>query len=130
LYIIKIGVMKKYLILVGFAITVFAFACKKDNGGSGGGGGGNTTANVNCSTVTFSANIAPLIASRCATAGCHNASSSNGPGPLTNYASIFASRTSILSSVNSNRMPQGSAPLSAAEKATLKCWVDAGGPNN
>ncbi|HEX4957299.1 MAG TPA: hypothetical protein VFV46_03920 [Lacibacter sp.] len=118
--------MKKYLIITGMLAVMFAISCKKESGGS------NTDDNVqvNCSTVTFSGDIAPLISSKCATSGCHNASSSNGPGPLINYASIFASRFSIQTSVNNNRMPQGGPPLTAAEKAKLKCWIDAGAPNN
>jgi hypothetical protein len=119
--------MKKFLFLLCCSSIIFAISCKKESGG-GTDGGGNTQ--INCSTVTFSGNIAPLIASRCATAGCHDASSSNGPGPLTSYASIFASRNSVLSAVNTNRMPQGGAPLSDADKARLKCWIDAGAPNN
>lgn len=115
--------MKKYLFLLSSCIIIFALSCKKDNGG------GNNV-QIDCSTVTFSGNIAPLIASKCATSGCHDASSSNGPGPLINYASIFASRNSIQSSVNTNRMPQGGPPLTDTEKARLKCWIDAGAPNN
>jgi hypothetical protein len=117
--------MKKNQILFGFTIIIIAFSCKKNNNS-----GTDVGANVNCSNITLSGNIAPLIASRCATPGCHAASSSNGPGPLTNYPAIFASRNEILSSVNANRMPKGSTPLSATEKANLKCWVDAGAPNN
>lgn len=118
--------MKKKWTILGLSIVLFTISCNKKENGDG----GSTNTGVNCSTVTFSGNIATLIASKCATSGCHDASSSNGPGPLINYASIFASRNSILSSVNANRMPQGGAPLSAAEKATLKCWVDGGAPNN
>jgi hypothetical protein len=118
--------MKKYLLITAILAVVSAVSCKKESGGN------NTDGNVqvNCNTVTFSGNIAPLIASRCATAGCHDASSTNGPGPLINYASIFASRVSIQSSVNTNRMPQGGPALSAEDKARIKCWIDAGAPNN
>jgi hypothetical protein len=117
--------MKKYLFLLGCSAAIFAISCKKDNGGGGGG-----TVQIDCSTVTFSGNIAPMIASKCAVSGCHDASSSNGPGPLINHASIFASRSAIQNAVNSNRMPQGGPPLSDTEKARIKCWIDGGAPNN
>ncbi len=120
--------MKKILILFAICVSVIFVACKKNNSTNppGGGGGGS----VDCSTVKFSTTVLPLLSSRCSISGCHDASSSNGPGPLTNYAQIFASRNSILSAVNSNRMPQGGPPLSTQEKDALKCWVDANAPNN
>jgi hypothetical protein len=118
--------MKKYLFTSCIVLLFFILSCKKESGGGGSDGG----VQINCSTVTFSGNIAPLIASRCATSGCHDASSTNGPGPLINHASIFASRLSIQSAVNANRMPQGGPALSAEDKARIKCWIDAGAPNN
>jgi hypothetical protein len=118
--------MKKYIVLSGMSMIIFAIACKKDSGSGGGGGG----VQIDCNTVTFSGNIGPLIASRCTNAGCHDASSTNGPGPLTSYAAVFASRFSIQSAVNTNRMPQGGPFLSDVEKARIKCWIDAGAPNN
>lgn len=120
--------MKKNLILFFISISVIFVACKKSNTDTPSNGGGNGT--IDCSTVKFSSTILPLISSKCATSGCHNASSSNGPGPLTNYAQIFASRTSILSAVTANRMPQGGPALNTQEKAALNCWIDANAPNN
>lgn len=119
--------MKKKLILFAICIAVTVVSCRKSSTNPSGGGGNGT---IDCSTVKFSSTILPLISSKCATSGCHNASSSNGPGPLTNYAQIFASRTSILSAVTANRMPQGGPALSTQEKAALNCWIDANAPNN
>lgn len=121
--------MKKYYVIAIVSVIVFTWSCKKENGGSNGGSNGGGV-QVDCNTVTFSGNIGPLIASRCTNSGCHDASSTNGPGPLTSYAAIFASRNSIQSAVSTNRMPQGGPPLSDADKARLKCWIDAGAPNN
>ena len=120
--------MKKNFILFAICIAVTVVSCKKSSSDTPSGGGPSGT--VDCSAVKFSTTISPLISTRCATAGCHNASSSNGPGPLTSYAQIFASRTSILSAVNSNRMPQGGPALSAMEKEALNCWISANAPNN
>ncbi len=117
--------MKKKLVLIAICIPIIFVACKKGDSPAPGGGG-----TVDCSTVKFSSTILPLISSKCATSGCHDATSSNGPGPLTNYAQIFASRTSIVAAVSANRMPQGGPPLSDTEKATLNCWISANAPNN
>ena len=120
--------MKKNLILFIIGISVIFVACKKNSTDTPGNGGGNGT--IDCGTVKFSSTILPLISTKCATSGCHDATSSNGPGPLTNYAQIFASRTSILAAVTSNRMPQGGPALSVVEKGALNCWIDANAPNN
>jgi hypothetical protein len=118
--------MKTKLILITVCSSVFFFSCNKSSTTPPSGGGGS----VDCNTVKFSSSVLPLITSKCATAGCHDAASSNGPGPLISYASIFASRNSILSAVTANRMPQGGPPLSSQEKSILNCWIDAGAPNN
>lgn len=122
---VKFISMGKYIVVTVISLFVFAVSCKKSNSG---GQEGNVQ--INCNTVTFSGDIATLISAKCATAGCHDASSTNGPGPLINHASIKASALQIQSAVNANRMPQGGPPLSATEKAKIKCWIDAGTPNN
>lgn len=109
------------------AVMILAIGCSKDNDNGGGGG-----ASVDCATVTnkaFAANVSPLIQSSCATAGCHAAGSSNGPGALTTYSQISGNAASIRSAVSSGRMPQGST-LSTAQKNSIICWIDSGSPNN
>ncbi len=116
------------IIAISFTIVI-TISCKKDNGGSGGGGGGGGTT-VDCSTVTnkaFAANVNPIIQASCNVSGCHAAGSSNGPGPLTNYAQISAA--SIRSAISSGSMPKGST-LTAAQKNSIICWIDSGKPNN
>lgn len=97
--------------------------------GGGGGGGGGTT--VNCTSVpkSFVTDVDPTIQSFCNIAGCHNAGSFNGPGPLTNYTQVFNARTSIRTAVSTGAMPQN-ATLSAAQKNSILCWIDAGAQNN
>jgi hypothetical protein len=120
--------MKKALALIGIGLIVL-YSCSKDSGGSGGGGGSA----VNCATVTnkaFAADVAPIIASSCATnASCHAAGSVNGPGALTTFSQISSAASAIKSSVQSGRMPQGSS-LSTSQKNSIICWVDSGAPNN
>lgn len=116
------------IIAISFTIVI-TISCKKDNGGSGGGGGGGGTT-VDCSTVTnkaFAANVNPIIQASCNVSGCHAAGSTNGPGPLTNYAQISAA--SIRSAISSGSMPKGST-LTAAQKNSIICWIDSGKPNN
>lgn len=116
------------IIAISFTIVI-TISCKKDNGGSGGGGGGGGTT-VDCSTVTnkaFAANVNPIIQASCNVSGCHAAGSSNGPGPLTNFAQISAA--SIRSAISSGSMPKGST-LTAAQKNSIICWIDSGKPNN
>lgn len=121
--------MKKN-ILAFFGVLLVIASCSKggDGGGNGGGGGGGT----NCSGVSaaFAANVNPIIQSTCATdATCHGAGSGNGPGPLLTYTQIFNNRAAIKTSVAAGTMPKVGS-LTTAQKNTIICWVDAGGPNN
>lgn len=105
------------------------YSCSKDGSSGGGGGGGST---VNCATITnkaFAADVNPIIQSSCATAGCHAAGSTNGPGALVTYLQISAAANSIKTAVSSGRMPQGGS-LTTAQKNSIICWVDGGALNN
>lgn len=119
LFVIFLGILS-----ISFTIT----ACSKSSGGGGGGGG----TSVDCSTVTnkaFSADVNPIIQSRCNIAACHAAGSTNGVGPLTNHAEVFAARVRVRAAISAGTMPQGSS-LSTAEKNSIICWIDSGAPNN
>lgn len=92
----------------------------------------NTTSNTDCSTVsvTYKTNMQPLVSSKCATTGCHNASSKNGD--LTTYSGLFAKYQSgdLKREVVTNKtMPQNGS-LSTAELQQFECWINAGAPNN
>jgi hypothetical protein len=116
-------IKKTYLIFFILALPVIVIlSCSKD-----GGGGGST----NCAGITtsFSANVSPLINTFCNQPSCHNSGSTNGPGPLTNYAQVFAARSSIRSQVQSGLMPQNTT-LTAEQKNIIICWIDSGAPNN
>ena len=118
--------MKKAFVLTTIILSVIIVSCKKEKESAG---NGPEVTPIDCGTVKFSTTILPLITAKCATAGCHAAGSSNGPGALTNYTQIFTSRTQVINAINSNRMPP-SGPLTSAEKLQLTCWQDAGAPNN
>ena len=84
-----------------------------------------------CSTVDahFAAQVQPLIQTRCAIAGCHDAASGNVGGPFTNYTQIKNKAGSIKTQVTSGAMPQGST-LTVEQIQLISCWVDSGAPNN
>lgn len=125
----------KWLVLCTMLLALcFVYSCKKSGGDStggnnGGGGGGAYTPNCTSAAVQFSANVLPIFQSSCAAAGCHNAGSSNGPGALTTYAEISAAKTQIRAAVLSGAMPK-TGSLTAAQKNSIICWIDAGGLNN
>lgn len=118
--------MKKLFGLIT-GLVILAVACSKDDDGDN----NNPPVTVDCNTIsaTFAANVNPLIQNSCAKAGCHNAGSANGPGALTTYAQISAAKISIRSAVANGVMPKD-ATLSATQKATITCWIDAGAANN
>jgi len=122
--------MKKS-ILVSLAAFLLIASCSK-GGSEDPGGGGNAGGSVNCTGVAsaFAANVNPIIQSSCATdATCHGAGSANGPGPLQTYNQIFAARIAIKTAVANGTMPK-TGTLTTAQKNSIICWVDAGGPNN
>ena len=112
---------------VSSIIILFVFisiSCSK----SGGGGG----TSLDCNTVTnkaFAADVKPIIQSSCAIGGCHDAVSTNGPGPLTNYSQVFNARTAIRTAVSAGTMPK-TGSLTSSQKNSILCWIDSGAPNN
>jgi hypothetical protein len=111
-------------VVITFAIFIVA-ACTKDKGT-------NTppfTPDCNGAAVSFSNNVLPIFQSVCSQRDCHNSGSVNGPGPLTTYAEINAARGNIRAAVLSGFMPKNTT-LTAAQKNSIICWVDAGAQNN
>lgn len=83
--------------------------------------------------VTYSADIAPLIANRCAT--CHSGNSPSGSLRLTQHSDVVAAVQSrnLMNAVK--RLPgvaamPPSGALSDCEVATLQIWVENNMPNN
>ena len=122
-------------ILVSWAAILLIASCSKsggDGGGGGNGGGGGGGGSVNCTGVAsgFAATVNPIIQTTCATdATCHGTGSANGPGSLKNYTDIFNARVAIKAAVANGTMPK-TGTLTTAQKNSIICWVDAGGPNN
>ena len=126
--------MKKGILVILAAFLLIA-SCSKGGGddpGGGGNGGGGGGGSMNCTGVpsSFSATVSQIISTTCATdATCHGAGSANGPGPLQNYTQIFNARIAVKTSVSNGTMPK-TGTLTTAQKNSIICWVDAGGPNN
>lgn len=80
-------------------------------------------------TASFSADVNPIIQTYCNQPGCHNPSSINGPGALTNYNQVFSARTQIRVQIEAGLMPQN-ATLSTAQRNKILCWIDSGALNN
>lgn len=119
-------------ILVSLAAILLIASCSKSGGDGGGGNGGGGGGSVNCSGVAsgFAATVNPIIQTTCATdATCHGTGSANGPGVLKTYTDIFNARVAIKTSVANGTMPK-TGSLTTAQKNSIICWVDAGGPNN
>ena len=84
-----------------------------------------------CGTVSakFSTDVLPLITSKCAVPGCHDATAQGGR-VFQNYSQISDAKDRIhVRAVVEKSMPEGGA-LSAAEINILKCWIENGGLNN
>lgn len=84
---------------------------------------------VDCSTVTYSQTIVPILSNSCMGSSCHGAGSANGD--YTAYAGIRAKvdngsfKDRVLD--KKNMPPNG---LSKEDLNKMKCWFDAGAPNN
>jgi hypothetical protein len=122
--------MKGMFTAVIAGIIFFIAACAKEKGG-GGGGTNNPPFVPNCNgaATSFSTNVLTIFQTVCSQNNCHNSGSVNGPGPLTNYAEINAARGNIRAAIISGFMPKNTT-LSAAQKNSIICWIDAGAQNN
>lgn len=87
---------------------------------------------VSCTGVSarYSTDVTPILQAKCNLAGCHNAASGAGGTVLETYTQVAAKKTRIYQRcIVEKSMPPGT-PLSPAEVASIKCWIDAGAPNN
>ncbi|MBO9635654.1 MAG: hypothetical protein J7578_21300 [Chitinophagaceae bacterium] len=120
--------MKPVSIIAGL-ILLLSVSCsskKEDPINNGGGTGGASCDGVN---AKFATDVQPIIQANCQTSGCHDASSTNGPGPLTSYDKIKNASSNIRQAVVSRVMPKGGS-LTADQIKTIVCWIDSGSPNN
>jgi len=155
MYRIKIGIV--LLLVVGLM-----FGCGSDNGTTGDGhdhvhgdeGDDFDDAAVDLGLVfddpaaagrpspSFSADISPILTSRCATAGCHVAGGPHGVD-LRTYDTINAGgdagaivtardarESEVVKQIVQGRMPPGGPPLEAAQIQLIIDWINEGAENN
>jgi hypothetical protein len=117
-----IYIMKQSVFIIALLLLVVIAACSKK--------GTDITTTIDCSTVTYSAVIQPLVSSKCALSGCHASGSKNGDFTL--YVNLFKeySDGDLKNEVITRRsMPQNGA-LSDTELQQFQCWINNGAPEN
>jgi PBP1b-binding outer membrane lipoprotein LpoB len=86
----------------------------------------NQTSTTTPTTVTYSSDIQPLIASNCASSNCHQ-SGATSPD-LSDYTKLTANITRVkVRAIDEKTMPSAG-PLSNADIAKLQSWIDARTP--
>ncbi|MCB9169556.1 MAG: hypothetical protein H6594_04295 [Flavobacteriales bacterium] len=83
------------------------------------------------SAITYAGTIEPLIATNCATPGCH-VPGGTGPGDFTNYNGVKqkVDNGTIAQRVLVQRDMPPTTPLSDCELQQIDLWIKAGAPNN
>lgn len=90
-----------------------------------------SNAAVDCSTINakFAANVQPLISTKCAISGCHDATASGGL-IFQNYSQISSAKDRINTRAVVEKTMPVSGPLQPSEINIIKCWIESGAPNN
>jgi len=102
-------------------ITLIFFSCQK---------GETPIGTVDCSTVTYSGTISPLVATYCGGSGCHGANGHNGPMVTYNNLKAYVDNGAFKREVLTRQtMPEGGS-LSSSQLGQIKCWLDSGAPDN
>lgn len=128
----KIRFMKtiSVVLLIFFAVLVFASCSKSDS--SGGGSGGSNGITFSCAGISpkFSTDVQPILTSVCSiNSNCHASGSANTGGPFTTQAEVFAKKSNIRAAILAGTMPQ-SGTITQAQINAFICWIDSGAPNN
>ncbi|HEX7846429.1 MAG TPA: hypothetical protein VF476_11575 [Chitinophagaceae bacterium] len=110
---------KAYLVFSMLVLPILIMLSCSKNGGD--------NENFDCTGVTasYSTNAGPLFQTYCNQPACHDAASTNDPGPLTNYSQIYTVRLRIREQVKQGLMPQNTT-LTAEQKKIIICWIDSG----
>ncbi len=97
---------------------------------NGGGAGCDTT------TVSYAADIQPVLQQKCATSSCHDASSLANGYDMSKYsgAKLAADDGKVLRAIrqepNASAMPKGMAKLDDCSINKIARWINQGAPNN
>jgi uncharacterized membrane protein len=114
--------MKK--ILLFFPVLFFWTACSFDKAEV-------PVVEFPCDSMSYSANIAPLMASACNS--CH-VPLGGGTGDFSDYPDLklAADNGSLKQAVFTQKSmpPAGSPGITDEERSKIKCWIEQGAPNN
>jgi hypothetical protein len=100
--------------------------------------GPTSTGTCDTAAVKFSTFVSTIIAPKCATAGCHNASTAAAGANLSSYTAIKAYITnnkdfflgSIKHTAGFSQMPKGGSKMASCDIAKIEAWIKAGMLNN
>jgi hypothetical protein len=84
------------------------------------------------STISFAADVNPIIVSKCAISGCHNGSLGDDRD-WRQFSKFQAHKTLVKDYTRNHIMPPAESiqgPLTEDQINTLSCWVDQGAQNN
>lgn len=126
--------MKNYLILLTTITLITAFhSCKKKEEDHHSGGTQNSdyinAQDCNGSTPTYNSDVAPIMDTKCAIAGCHNAATSSHGLNLEGYNAAKGNFNlhNLLCAINHGNgcdpMPKDQPKLSDAEIKAITCWA-------
>ncbi|MEZ5014011.1 MAG: hypothetical protein R2794_06940 [Chitinophagales bacterium] len=109
---------KRILLPVLSLITCTIISCGKY--------GTNCSANIDCSGITYSGTIKPLVNEKCGLSGCHAGqyTTYNGLSAIANSGSLYQNV------VATENMPAGGVNMTCEQRAQIECWINAGAPNN
>lgn len=117
--------MKKSKILAFlFLAGILAIAsCKKDDE--------DENNDLDCTTVKYSTDIAPIIATSCSIGGCHEVNFIFGDYTTYDGLETVAKDGTMEQQVITDKvMPKSGDPLTQTQLDKIQCWLDAGAPNN
>jgi hypothetical protein len=121
--------MRVFSIFATLTCLLIVAACTKDIGPNP-----DLVKKSLCDTVSFNKHIKPIIVNKCVV--CHVSGTSSGaPGDFNNYSELKTKADAGLIKARvidqtPSVMPQGGPPLPQEQLDMIKCWLEAGAPNN
>ncbi len=121
--------MKKISFIVAICVAFGCYlSCKKNS---------KNTTTYDCTGVspTYTANIKSIMDSKCATSGCHSATSKASGYDLSSYTGVknASSKSAFMGSIEHSSgydaMPKGSSQLSTDNRKLIYCWIQNSTPN-
>lgn len=89
------------------------------------------TGDCDTTNVTYSSTVAPILATQCATSGCHNSTTRQSGYDFSNYNDAMGGATRIIARTNDAQRPMPPSGLIAScDRQQLEVWVNDGAPNN